>query len=175
MSTSMNLNRIFITILTPIWVSCANAQSSNIFSPFIGEWTLKENKFEQVWDGKTKETLTILNHHTKCKPVNTDKSVLCVVDTPELKGHIFWTYDSDQNQIHHLSHFGQNRNGVGTGTINNNGDLKTRVRFQGESEGSYRIYDYKWVSKDEYTMHSTQYDSTGKTTGNWYGGIFVRK
>ncbi|MEM6338267.1 MAG: hypothetical protein AAF752_16960 [Bacteroidota bacterium] len=148
--------------------------ADNPFSKFFGEWTLKDDTFQQVWDGETVETLTIENHYTNCQAINTDMSVLCVVDAAGLNGHILWTYDSDQERVHHLSHFGTSRNGVGSGTLNGNADLTTRVSFQGEPAGSYRIYEYAWVSEDEYTMMSRQYDESGEPTGNWYGGTFVR-
>jgi len=146
----------------------------NPFAPFFGEWTLKGDKFQQVWDGKTVETLLIPGHHTVCNQINTKRSVLCVVDAGDLKGHIFWTYDSDKKQVHHLSHFGTARNGVGVGSLNPHGDLRLTVRFQDEPQGSYRVYEYTWVSKDEYTMMSRQFGADGKPTGNWYGGSFVR-
>ncbi len=154
---------------------CAESPSGeNPFNKFFGEWTLKNDKFQQVWDGKTIETLKIPNHYTKCKPINTNKSVLCVVDAGDLKGHIFWTYDSDKHKVHHLSHFGSSRNGVGSGSLNSKSDLTTKVSFQGEPEGTYRIYEYKWISENEYSMLSKQYDVDGTPTGNWYGGSFIR-
>src|SRR5688572_25566373 len=154
---------------------CAESTSDeNPFKKYFGEWTLKDNKFQQVWDGKTIETLDIKNHYTECKAINTEGSVLCVVDAGDLKGHILWTYDSDQKKVHHLSHFGSSRNGVGSGILDNKGNLTTNVSFQGELQGSYRIYVYIWVSGIEYSMLSSQYDSNGKPTGNWYGGSFVR-
>ncbi len=148
--------------------------SENPFTPFFGEWTLKEDRFQQVWDGETVETLDIKNHHTKCEAINTNMSVLCVVDAGNLKGHILWTLNGHTSQVHHLSHFGEARNGVGTGSLNEAGDLTLRVSFQGEPEGSYRIYEYQWMSEDEYTMMSRQYDQNDVLTGNWYGGTFIR-
>jgi len=159
----------------------ADATSNNLshpeqnpFAPFFGEWTLKDDKFQQVWDGKTVETLLIPRHHTACNQINTNRSVLCVVDAGDLKGHILWTYDSDKKQVHHLSHFGTARNGVGVGALSAQGDLRLTVRFQDEPQGSYRVYEYTWVSKDEYSMMSRQFGADGKPTGNWYGGTFVR-
>lgn len=152
----------------------ATPADGNPFAPFFGDWTLKQDRFQQVWDGKTVETLSIPNHHTHCAPINTHRSVLCVVDAGDLKGHILWTYDANKKNVHHLSHFGTARNGVGVGSLNEKGDLRSRVSFADEPEGSYRIYEYTWVSKDEYTMMSRQFTSDGKPTGNWYGGTFVR-
>ncbi len=146
----------------------------NPFARFVGEWTLKDDRFQQVWDGKTVETLTIRNHHTRCAPVNTPRSILCVVTTPDLKGHILWAYDAGGKRVHHLSHFGTARTGVGTGSLNDGADLRLQIHFSDEPEGSYRIYEYKWVSVDEYSMLSRQFDRDGKPTGNWYGGTFVR-
>lgn len=147
--------------------------AQNPFRKFFGEWTLKNNTFKQVWDGKTTQTLTIENHYTHCAAINTSQSVLCVIDAGGLKGHILWTYDTAKNQVHHLSHFGDARNGVGSGTLNKNADLTTKVSFQGEPTGSYRIYEYKWINDREYTMMSRQYDAQNKPTGNWYGGTFI--
>lgn len=164
----------FCMILSNFGLCAESLPDENPFKKFFGEWTLKDNKFQQVWDGKTIETLNIPNHHTECKAINTEKSVLCVVNAGDFKGHILWTYDSDQNKVHHLSHFGSSRNGVGSGTLDSKGNLTTRVSFQGEPQGSYRIYEYKWVSENEYSMLSRQYDLKGEPTGNWYGGSFVR-
>jgi len=147
---------------------------ANPFARFFGEWTLKDDRFQQVWDGKTVETLRIPNHHTRCAPVNTARSVLCVVTTPDLAGHILWTYDDAHKAVHHLSHFGTARNGIGAGTLSERADLETKIHFTDEPEGSYRIYEYKWLSDDEYSMLSRQFDRDGKPTGNWYGGSFVR-
>ena len=149
-------------------------RAANPLARFFGEWTLKDDRFQQVWDGTTVETLTIPRHHTRCAPVNTDRSVLCVVNTPDLAGHILWTYDDAQQDVRHLSHFGQARTGVGTGKLNAQSDLRLELRFSDEPDGSYRIYEYIWVSDDEYSMMSRQYGRDGKPTGNWYGGSFVR-
>lgn len=165
---------IYVIILSTFSFS-NNANEINPFKHFIGEWTLKGDTFNQVWDGKTLENLKIANHNTVCEPINTSKSILCVIDAGELKGHILWTFDSSKQHVHHLSHFGDSRNGVGFGTLDKNGNLNTNVRFQGEPKGSYRIYQYQWLSKDEYTMHSAQYNEDGTPTGNWYGGTFIRK
>lgn len=178
MTSRLTRHRLMITGLAAMLATVASgstpAEQGNPFAPFFGEWTLKEDKFQQVWDGKTLENLVIPNHHTRCAPINTNRSVMCVVDAGDLKGHIFWTYDTAQQRVHHLSHFGTARNGVGAGTLNEKGDLHSRVSFADEPEGRYRLYEYVWVSKDEYTMMSRQYSSDGKPTGNWYGGTFVR-
>lgn len=161
-----------LTSLTPH--TAPRTASDNPFAPFFGTRALQNDQFQQVWDGQTVETLTIPNHITVCEPINTAQRVLCVVDAGDLKGHILWSLNTDTQQVHHLSHFGAARSGVGTGRLSTAGDLTTQVRFQGEPEGSYRIYAYEWLSADVYTMHSAQYDSTGQATGNGYGGTFVR-
>ncbi len=150
------------------------AATNNAFHRFVGEWTLKNDTFQQVWDGQTVETPRIPNHHTRCDVINTGQSILCVVDAGDLKGHIFWAYDERAQTLHHLSHFGETRLGTGVGVMNANGDLRNEIRFSDEPEGTYRIYEYVWVSADEYTMMSRQYDADGDPTGNWYGGAFVR-
>jgi hypothetical protein len=153
----------------------APAPDINPFEGFFGEWTLKDDEFQQVWDGKTVQTQNIPDHRTRCDRINTDRSMLCVIDAGrDLKGHILWSYNGDSKQVHHLSHFGTARSGVGIGTIDPGGNLRLKVSFQDEPEGSYRIYEYHWVSRDEYQMMSRQYDRAGKLTGNWYGGSFVR-
>lgn len=139
----------------------------------MGEWTLKNDQFQQVWDGTAVETLTIPRHFTKCDPINTPGSVLCVVSAGDLNGHILWTMGAD-NQVHHLSHFGTERTGVGVGTLDARSNLALKIGFRDEPQGTYREYEYTWVSADEYTMMSRQYDQHGRATGNWYGGTFVR-
>jgi hypothetical protein len=125
------------------------------FSNFIGTWTLKDDKFELVWDGETVESLDIPNHITVCTSETT-------------------VADDQRRTLHHLSHFGENRMGVGTGTISSEGNLKNRIVFSDEPEGTYRIYEYVWISPDEYHMMSRQYGVDDTPTGNWYGGTFVR-
>jgi hypothetical protein len=144
----------------------------NPFARFIGEWTLKDDAWSQNWGGAT-ENIKIPNHHTTCRAINTDTTVLCVVDTPP-KGHILWAFNPVKKEVHHLSSFGELRIGMGHGSLNAKGDLRLRVSFEGEAPGTYRIYDYVWRSADEYDMRSVQYDSTGKATGFFYGGRFVR-
>ena len=148
--------------------------SGNPFAAFSGEWTLKGDKFQHVSDGKNVETLTIPHHHTKCGQVNTERSALCVVKAGDLNGHILWTYDGSRKRVHWLSHFGTERTGFGTGTFDQASNLKFKLSFTDEPEGSYREYRYEWISPDEYTLRSTQYDSQGRATGNWYGGTFIR-
>jgi hypothetical protein len=160
--------------LAMLWPTAAAAQAANPFAAFFGEWTLKEDRFQQVWDGRTVETLTIPNHHTRCEPVNTAKSVMCVVSAGDLKGHIFWALNDGTKQVHHLSHFGDRRLGEGTGELTAGGGLRLKLRFADEPAGTYRVYEYSWVGPDEYDMISRQYRSDGTPTGNWYGGRFVR-
>ena len=143
------------------------SQSGNPLSAFMGEWTLKEDRFQQVWDGKTVETVTIPRHFTRCDRVNTEGSVLCVVNAGDLRGHILWTMGVG-DQVHHLSHFGTERTGVGVGELDERSNLALKIRFRDEPEGTYREYEYTWVSSDEYTMMSRQYDRDGQATGNWY-------
>jgi hypothetical protein len=149
------------------------AESPNPFARFLGEWTLKDDAWSQNW-GNGRENIKILNHHTTCKAINTDNSVLCVVDTPP-QGHILWAFNPVRKEVHHLSSFGELRIGVGQGALNDKGDLRLKVSFEGEAPGTYRIYDYVWISQDEYDMRSVQYDASNKETGLFYGARFVRK
>lgn len=161
-------------VLAALLISSPAMAQENPFSRFVGEWTLKDDRFQQVWDGSTVETLTIPDHHTDCQPVNTQMSILCVVEAPDLKGHIFWAFDGASGEVQHLSHFGTARLGTGQGRLSEAGDLTLTLRFRDEPAGTYRIYEYVWVSDNEYEMISRQYDAAGAATGNWYGGSFVR-
>jgi hypothetical protein len=145
---------------------------SNRFARFFGEWTLKDDAWSQNWGGAS-ENIKIRNHHTLCGPINTDNSVLCVVDISP-KGHILWAFNPVKEEVHHLSSFGDLRIGVGTGSLNHKGDLSLKVSFEGEAPGTYRIYNYVWISEDEYDMRSVQYDINDKETGLFYGGRFIR-
>jgi hypothetical protein len=153
--------------------AAANAPTANPFARFFGEWTLKHDTWSQNWGGIT-DHIKIPNHHTACKPINTDNSVLCVVDTPP-KGHILWAFNPVKKEVHHLSSFGELRIGTGQGSVNDKGDLRLKVSFEGEAPGTYRIYDYVWVSADEYHMLSVQYGANDEKTGLFYGGSFIRK
>lgn len=168
---------ITLFLMTAAALLPAQAQEvpqANTFELFFGEWTLKDDKFQQVWDGETLQTLEIKDHYTNCKPVNTNRSVLCVVDAGDLKGHIFWARDEKEQRVHHLSHFGTSRLGTGTGAIDGDGNLQLKITFKDEPEGTYREYLYSWISADEYKMISTQFGADGQPTGNWYGGNFIR-
>ena len=144
------------------------------FARFFGTWTLKDDRFQQVWDTRTLETLTIPKHLTNCAPVNTAKTVLCVVDAGDLRGHILWAFDNATSGLRHLSHFGSSRLGTGRGTLSDDGDLTITIRFSDEPEQTYRVYEYRWIDENAYSMVSTQYHDDGSQTGNWYGGTFVR-
>lgn len=144
------------------------------FAAFLGTWTLKNQEFRQIWDTKTLQIVDIPSHFTNCNKVNTEKSMLCVIESPGLSGHIMWSFNADKQTVHHLSHFGDSRNGVGIGALDQDNNLHLRVSFQGEPEGSYRIYRYIWISEDEYSMKSTQYNKQHQPTGNFYSATFVK-
>jgi hypothetical protein len=71
--------------------------SGNRFARFFGEWTLKDDAWSQNWGGAS-ENIKIRDHHTLCRPINTDNSVLCVVDTPP-KGHILWAFNPVRKEV----------------------------------------------------------------------------
>ena len=147
--------------------------SKNPFVKFVGEWTLKNDDWKQNWGGKD-EAVKIPNHHTVSGEVNTDMSLLSIIDGPQPNGHIFWSYDPASKTFHHLSSFGTSRSGVGNGTVDQNGNLTIKVSFSDEAKGTYRIYTYKWISRDSYELMSVQYNDKDQATGLFYGGTFVR-
>ncbi|SHI86391.1 hypothetical protein [Aquimarina spongiae] len=146
----------------------------NPFKKFVGKWTLKDDLWQQ---GNTEETITTLKipgHITTCQEVNTDTSILCVIEATSAKGHVLWGYNHDTQKIQHLSNFLPFRNGVGDGRFSKNGDIQLKVSFQGEPEGTYRVYNYIWINENEYLLESNQFDANDQPTGNFYGGTFVR-
>ncbi|MEM7765811.1 MAG: hypothetical protein AAF290_17245 [Pseudomonadota bacterium] len=149
-------------------------ESTFPFERFVGEWTLEDDRFEQVWDGETREVVSIPGHHTDCAALNTDYSVLCVVDAGGLKGHILWVASADRLTVRHLSHFGDRRVGEGVGALDDEGNLALMIRFEDEPAGTYRRYTYEWLNDNRYKMTSVQFGSDDEPTGNWYGGVFVR-
>ena len=149
------------------------ATPANPFHKFVGEWTLKNDKWTQNWGNGT-ESIKIPKHHTLCRAMNTDNSLLAVIDGPPPHGHIFWTCNRSTKEVLHLSSFGQSRTGSGLGCVSENGDVSLKVSFSDERPGTYRLYTYKWISDDEYVLESIQYDSSDKPTGLFYGGTFVR-
>jgi len=153
--------------------SHGDSKTTGPFKKFVGEWTLKDEAWTQNW-GKGVEHIKIPHHHTICTTINTDNSLLSVVDATSPKGNIYWTYNAAKKEVRHLSSFEPSRTGVGNGTVNDNGDVTLKISFQGESEGTHRIYTYKWVSDDEYEMLSRQYDDKDQPTGLFYGGTFTR-
>ena len=150
-----------------------NEQSKNPFKNFFGEWTLKNDDWSQNW-GNGREDIKIPRHHMVCKELNTENSLLAVIDGTPPYGHIFWTYNPVTKEVEHLSSFGHSRIGVGRGTVSENGDVTLKISFEGEPEGTYRLYTYKWVHANEYDLMSVQYDAKDKPTGNFYGGTFIR-
>lgn len=147
--------------------------SKNPFNKFIGEWTLKDDNWTQNWGSGT-ENIKIPNHHTTCQQLNTDNSLLAVIDGVPPYGHIFWSYNPVKKEVDHLSSFGTTRAGVGKGTVNENGDVSLKISFADEAEGTYRLYTYKWISENEYELRSIQYNANNKPTGLLYGGVFIR-
>ncbi|MEO1516907.1 MAG: hypothetical protein AAFV95_17930 [Bacteroidota bacterium] len=147
--------------------------SDNPFGKFVGEWTLKDDNWTHNWGSGT-ETIKIPGHHTVSKQLNTDNSLLSIIDGPEPNGHIFWSYNPNTGEVRHLSSFGAFRAGHGTGTVNEKGDVQLRLVFEGEPTGTYRMYHYKWISQDEYHMKSVQFSADGEETGLFYEGNFVR-
>ena len=187
---TLTITRLATITLASSLVACASVTShapaaaaptadasdfpESAFARFFGTWTLRDDQFQQVWDTRTLETLTIPNHLTNCAPVNTAKSVLCVVDAGDLRGHILWAFDDASSELRHLSHFGTSRLGAGRGTLSEGGDLTITIRFSDEPEQTYRVYEYRWIDKNAYSMVSRQFHDDGSQTGNWYGGTFVR-
>jgi len=53
----------------------------NPFKKFLGEWTLKDDDWEQG-NGQGVERIKIPGHHTICREVNTDNSILWTVRHP---------------------------------------------------------------------------------------------
>jgi len=164
--------RIWQVIFNRVDLDAAR-RASNPFKKFFGEWTLKDDNWSQNWGGGM-EHIKIPGHHTVNRDVNTSNSMLSVIDGAPPHGHIFWTYNPVKKTVEHLSSFGESRIGVGAGSINDNGDVTLKVSFEGEPEGSYRLYTYKWISVDEYELKSVQYNALGQPTGGFYGGTFVR-
>ncbi len=149
-------------------------RAANPFSRFIGKWRMKDDIFSIVWDGKNRHDIIQADHRTVCHEVNTDRSILCEVNATGTRGHLYWSYNEDTKEVTWLSNFFPARNGVGIGRFDDKGNLNFKVCFQGEPEGSHRVYNWNWQSEDEYSMLSTQYDNEGKATGNWYGSSSLR-
>ncbi len=146
----------------------------NPFKKFIGKWKLKDNNWEYTNEDLSVRYIKRPNHFIICKEVNTVNSVLLVVDTGASHGSAYWIYDADKKEMNSLSSFSNNRTGVGTGTIDNKGNIESKVRFQGVNDGRYRIYVYTWISENEYIIKSYEYDKYDKRTGSYYSGTFIR-
>ena len=175
MPSSMRNTFIKLLLLLPLSLlycsSYSQSQpSKNPFKKFIGEWTLKNDNWSQNW-GNGDEHIKIPNHHTICQQLNTDNTLLAVIDGTPPYGHIFWSYNPVKKEVDHLSSFGTTRAGVGKGTVNENGDVSLKISFADEAEGTYRLYTYKWISDNEYELKSVQYNANDKPTGFflwWY-------
>ncbi|MBC2843688.1 YybH family protein [Winogradskyella flava] len=148
-------------------------RSSNPFAKFFGEWTLKDDDWRQNWGGET-EYIKIPKHHTVSAGINTKNTLISIIDGPEPNGHIFWSYNPNTKEVYHLSSFGDIRAGHGKGTIDDNGNLRLKLSFEGEPKGTYRVYTYTWLTNDEYELKSEQFDKNDKPTGLFYAGNFIR-
>ena len=153
--------------------SASATATANPFQQCAGEWTLKDDAWSHNWGGST-EQIKIPEHHTLCQTLNTPNSLLAVVDGPPPHGHIFWTLNRATGEVLHLSSFSDARTGTGQGTVNARGDVSLKLSFSDEAPGTYRLYTYIWVTRDEYELKSVQYDRSGQLTGLFYGGTFVR-
>ena len=96
------------------------------------------------------------------------------MDGPEPNGQSFWSYNPVTKEVDHVSSFGDIRAGKGKGTIDENGNLRLKLSFEGEAKGTYRMYSYTWTNDNEYVLKSVQYDQNDQPTGLFYGGTFVR-
>ncbi len=165
---------MFVPLFCLLLAGRANpVTTGNPFQRFYGEWTLKDDRWTQNW-GSGAEEIQLPQHHTLCRAINTDNSLLAVVDGPPPHGHIFWTYDRATGAVRHLSSFGPVRIGTGEGSVGPNGDVALKVSFSDEPPGTYRRYTYRWISDDEYELRSVQYDKDDQPTGGFYGGRFLR-
>ncbi|MEM9848189.1 MAG: nuclear transport factor 2 family protein [Bacteroidota bacterium] len=147
--------------------------SNNPFAKFIGEWTLRDDTWIQNWGGEN-DTLKIPLHHTTSSQINTENSLLSIIDGPEPNGHIFWSFNPNTKKVSHLSSFGSIRAGVGEGEFYGQNNLRLKISFEGEAPGTYRIYTYEWLSDAEYVLYSKQYDENDQPTGLFYTGNFIR-
>ncbi len=147
--------------------------AKNPFKKFIGEWTLKNDDWTHNWGGNTK-TIKIPNHHTISNQINTANSLISIVDGPRPNGHIYWSYNPVSKTVSHLSSFGELRAGMGEGKVDENGNVRLKITFEGEEKDTFRIYHYTWVNADEYHMKSVQYTSDKTPTGLFYEGYFIR-
>lgn len=147
--------------------------SENPFERFVGEWTLKNDDWTHNWGGVT-ETIMIPGHHTVSSALNTNHSLLSIIDGPAPNGHILWTINPVTKVVYHQSSFGKVRVGTGMGTVNKHGDVQLKLVFEGEAKGTYRIYQYRWINEDEYHMKSVQYAEDDEPTGLFYEGTFIR-
>jgi len=150
-----------------------NSSADNPFVRFVGEWTLQNDEWIQNWGGET-EIIKIPNHHTVSSAINTNNSLLSIIDGPAPNGHIFWSYNPNTHVVSHLSSFGDIRAGEGEGTIDREGNVKLKLSFEGEAPGTYRVYKYQWLNKDCYHMKSVQFGLDDKPTGLFYEGTFIR-
>lgn len=148
-------------------------KSENPFAKFIGEWTLKNEDWSQNW-GYGDEQIKIPHHHTISTGINTKNSLISIIDGPEPNGQIYWSYNPVTKEVDHLSSFGELRAGKGKGTVDEKGNLKLKLSFEGEAKDTYRIYTYTWVNDNEYILKSVQFDQNDQPTGLYYGGTFVR-
>lgn len=84
--------------------------------------------------------------------INTDNSLLWIVDATSSRGHIIWVYNNEKKEVEHISSFFPSRSGVGKGNVNENGDVQLIVMFEGEPANTYRKYSYTWINENEYAL-----------------------
>ncbi len=150
------------------------SRPGNPFKKFLGEWKLKDDVWESKDEWGASQLMKIPGHHTICRELNTDNSLLWIVNATSARGHCLWVYDHAQKKVSHSSSFMPFRSGIGEGEIDADGNVRLKVTFEGEPQGTYRIYTYTWINDDEYVLASKRYDHSNKPTGDYYGGTFER-
>ncbi len=129
----------------------------NPFNKFIGEWETKENP-SISW---------------VVKELITNNSILWLADFGNRKANALWTYNAQTQEVHQL---GSNTNGggfLGKGSFKVNGDLELKVKANADCEHCYRVFHYKWNSKNEYVFKIVSYEKDEEKKS--YSRIVIRK
>ncbi len=177
-SHSFRVIKVLIFLLTfTTDTICQITRTDSIKNPlemFEGDWILKDGKWKSSFDGNARET-TLSDMIISAKLIGPEYTIILSEDfgNGELAVDV-WAYQKESKVVHVLSNNSYNNIGIGEGYFDENNSLRIKREFPNICETCYYMYEYIWVSLDEFEIKATAFKDDNPT-GDFYGGTFIRK
>ena len=156
---------------------CQITRTDSIKNPlemFEGDWILKKDKWKSSFDCNYSETI-LPNIIFSAQLVDPKNTLRWYYDFKNgFQASVLWVYDEETEILYDLSNNSYNHIGSGSGKFDEKNDLRLKIQFRNLDEKQYTIYQYHWISPDEFDLKATNYNDDSPT-GDFYGGTFVRK